>query len=996
MGWTKQTFVDQETVITANFLNGLQDQIMIDEETVEDVENVQKVANAGKTVTIGLNGKLSASGGSGLTDRVKSALLGIFQHVAYADDRGQAYYNELYDALNNIELTGVEATFNQGTMKVYPSTPLDSLKKNLVVKAVYSNGEKVTTDDYTLSGILQVGTSTVTVTCGDYTDTFDVNVSSVAVTGIECVFNQGTAVIYESDSLTSLKQYLTVKVVYSDGTKEETINYSLSGTLVAGTSTITATYGSFTDTFDVVVSAVAVTSISCTYTQSKTVYDSDSLDVLKSDLAVNAVYSDGSSGTVPSSDYTLSGTLSAGTSTITVSYGGKTDTFSVTVTHRAGTYSVTNNLTNCTNSNGASAVIEGENYSGTITANSGYTMVGATVSVTMGGTDITSTAYNNDTVSIASVSGNIVINASAVAVTLSSISAVFTQGQTVVYDTDSLDVLKPMLVVTATYSDGATATIPSTDYTLSGTLSVGTSTITVTYSGKTDTFNVTVTESATTNYLANFDFTQSLIDKTGHYTPELSHGSKASKDAQRTSSGLVFDEPEQKIYFGKINPIGKTFEFDVASFSFAGKASYHMRLLMFTNVKIYTGEYEAWGTSPFIWKNNGTYNGYGYTSESTNDTGKGWNQSAWSGLTNRNVINGATVKIVFVSSGTVRLYINDRLIGTQTGIYYNGDNLYYDPQEDKNKWRGCQHVQFGGMNNLESEGDQCYNLTLSGFRVYENEPDSIDAVFEQGTAKIYTTNTLDDLKQYLTVTASYPDGTTRVVSNYTLSGTLTAGTSTITASYKGKTDMFNVIVEPEILYNWNFKESLVDSVSGAVAVTTATRDSNGLTFNTVNKYLDLGTVYSRNRTYEIDIDYIGNPDSSSAAYRRIFAFGENGTNTSSNTTALVVAMSTYRPGWYWYLGNAWDSSAIGSDVSTVDSYNYFDGKTMKIYIDSSGYGHVYAKTIGASDSTYVKVGVSHSALNNYNISNAHVYAGGDSDRLASARINAYRIYEGEK
>lgn len=352
--------------------------------------------------------------GSGLTDRVKSALLGIFQHVAYADDQGQAYYNELYDVLNSVELTGVEATFNQGTMEVYPSTPLDSLRKNLVVKAVYSNGEKVTIDDYTLSGTLQVGTSTITVTCEDYTDTFDVNVSSVAVTGIECVFNQGTAVVYESDSLTSLKQYLTVEVVYSDGTKEETINYSLSGTLSAGTSIITATYGAFTDTFSVVVSAVTVTSISCVYSQSKTVYDSDSLDVLKDDLVVNAVYSDGSSGTVSASDYTLSGTLNEGTSTITVSYGGKTDTFTVTVTHRVAVHSVTNNLTNCANSNVASTVVDGESYSGTITASSGYTMAGATVLITMGGTDITSTAYSDGTIYIASVSGNIVVNASAV------------------------------------------------------------------------------------------------------------------------------------------------------------------------------------------------------------------------------------------------------------------------------------------------------------------------------------------------------------------------------------------------------------------------------------------------------------------------------------------------------------------------------------------------------------------------------------------------------
>lgn len=488
MGLIKQTFVDQETVITARFLNGLQDQIIIDEETVEDVEKVQRIANAGKIITIGFDGKLSASSGSGLTDRVKSALLGIFRHIAYADDQGQSYYNELYDALTSVELTGVEATFNQETMEVYPSTPLDSLRKNLVVKAVYSNGEKVKTDDYTLSGTLQVGTSTITVTCEDYTNTFNVNVSSVAVTGIDCVFNQETAVIYESDSLTRLKQYLTVKVVYSNGTKEETTNYSLSGTLIAGTSTITATYGAFTDTFSVVVSAITVTSISCVYSQSKTVYDSDSLDVLKDDLVVNAVYSDGSSGTVSASDYTLSGILNVGTSTITVSYGGKTATFNVTVTHQAGTYSITNNLTNCTNSNGASTVVEGENYSGTITANSGYTMTGATVSIMMGGTDITSAAYNNGMISIASVTGNVVIVITASAIE-EYITAVFNPGTNVIYAGDTVNSLKPYLVVSYV-NQGTSVILNDGDYTLSGTLMGGTNTITVTYNSKTTSFTV--------------------------------------------------------------------------------------------------------------------------------------------------------------------------------------------------------------------------------------------------------------------------------------------------------------------------------------------------------------------------------------------------------------------------------------------------------------------------------------------------------------------------
>lgn len=73
-------------------------------------------------------------------------------------------------------------------------------------------------------------------------------------------------------------------------------------------------------------------SISAVYTQSGTVYDTDSLDSLKSDLVVTAYFDDSSTRTIPSTEYTLSGTLTEGTSTITVLYGGKTTTFDVTVT----------------------------------------------------------------------------------------------------------------------------------------------------------------------------------------------------------------------------------------------------------------------------------------------------------------------------------------------------------------------------------------------------------------------------------------------------------------------------------------------------------------------------------------------------------------------------------------------------------------------------------------------------------------------------------------
>ena len=70
---------------------------------------------------------------------------------------------------------------------------------------------------------------------------------------------------------------------------------------------------------------------------------------------------------------------------------------------------ITNNLTNVTNSNGATAVNSGTAYTATLTPDSGMAM--QTVTVTMGGVDVTSMVYSNGTISIASVTGNIVITA---------------------------------------------------------------------------------------------------------------------------------------------------------------------------------------------------------------------------------------------------------------------------------------------------------------------------------------------------------------------------------------------------------------------------------------------------------------------------------------------------------------------------------------------------------------------------------------------------------
>lgn len=76
-------------------------------------------------------------------------------------------------------------------------------------------------------------------------------------------------------------------------------------------------------------------------------------------------------------------------------------------------YTVTNTLTGCTSSNAATTVTEGDAYYAAITANSGYTMSGATVHVKMGGTDVTALYYADGAINIPDVSGNIEITITA-------------------------------------------------------------------------------------------------------------------------------------------------------------------------------------------------------------------------------------------------------------------------------------------------------------------------------------------------------------------------------------------------------------------------------------------------------------------------------------------------------------------------------------------------------------------------------------------------------
>lgn len=151
-------------------------------------------------------------------------------------------------------------------------------------------------------------------------------VTSITLNRTSLSFGSVQAVILQATTVPS-----GVSVIWSSSDASvATVDGGVVTPVGNGQCTITASAGSKTATCSVSVSAFAnLVSISAVYTQSGTVYETDTLDSLKADLVVTASYDNSTTQTV--TNYTLSGTLTEGTSTITVSYGGKSTTFTCVV-----------------------------------------------------------------------------------------------------------------------------------------------------------------------------------------------------------------------------------------------------------------------------------------------------------------------------------------------------------------------------------------------------------------------------------------------------------------------------------------------------------------------------------------------------------------------------------------------------------------------------------------------------------------------------------------
>lgn len=237
-----------------------------------------------------------------------------------------------------VTLSNISAKYTGN--EVVAGTSLNSLKDNLTVTATYSDGTTATVTGYALSGSIEVGNNTITVS-------YNGKIAYFTVTGVATAEDIGripaTSVTLNMDVIeftdtVSQKLIATVEpsnttdtVVWtSDNESVATVTEGIVKPIAPGIAIIRATAGSVYDYCHVDVvfeeeETVTLTGISAEYTGGSMGIGSV-VDEIEG-IIVTAIYSDGTIAAV--NDYTLSGKIQKGSNVITVEYKGFTTTFTV-------------------------------------------------------------------------------------------------------------------------------------------------------------------------------------------------------------------------------------------------------------------------------------------------------------------------------------------------------------------------------------------------------------------------------------------------------------------------------------------------------------------------------------------------------------------------------------------------------------------------------------------------------------------------------------------
>lgn len=220
----------------------------------------------------------------------------------------------------------------------------------------------------------------------------------------------------------------------------------------------------------------------------------------------------------------------------------------------------------------------------------------------------------------------------------------------------------------------------------------------------------------------------------------------------------------------------------------------------------------------------------------------------------------------------------------------------------------------------------------------EDRVSSIVATFTpESETVIYDINSLDVLKNYLTVVANYTGGGQEEVSNYELSGTLSAGASVITVTYEGVTTTFSVsVVGTTKLY---FDGDECTELTGG--------------WQLVGYHHDRGTPVGEKESDGLLLKFETTQGSTAA-----LTFSTVNAVDLTGKTKILVEYEAYNAGgngkcWVYYIETLADSEsqagAFGSDYSNnremlanlpVDGFSEFDGLVVRDIITQKTSVHI--------------------------------------------------------
>lgn len=259
----------------------------------------------------------------------------------------------------------------------------------------------------------------------------------------------------------------------------------------------------------------------------------------------------------------------------------------------------------------------------------------------------------------------------------------------------------------------------------------------------------------------------------------------------------------------------------------------------------------------------------------------------------------------------------------------------------------------------------------------------ITAVYSGGSVPVGTA--VSALLTQVSVTAAYGDGSTAQVTGFTLSGQIAnVGSNTVTVSYSGKTATFEVTglenesSEPsqgQLLYSWDFSQSLVDMLRGQeVILTNATRDTAGLHIGAANA-VACTNVDITGKTAEIEFGEV--TDGIGGAHGRAVTLGHvlDPTSAGAYNSGLVWHNNGH---WAWYGGATtagWTDGTNTTKLAISNGTLRMPIKANKGKTDVTLNGEVLISNADRSVASYLSFGSYTTAFYHMTVKKLKIYEG---------------------